>query len=134
MTLHALGSFDVKIAPLDPAFKFEGNPLGRMSIDKQFHGDLEGNSKGEMLTAGNPNKGSGGYVALERVSGTLHGRVGTFALQHSGTMENGATQLSVTVVPGSGTEKLTGISGSMNIIIKDGKHSYDLSYSLPEAR
>ena len=103
MSQHATGSFDVKLAPLDPAFKFDDNPLGRMSIDKQYHGDLEATSNGEMLTAGTPAKGSGGYVAMERVSGSLHGRTGTFALQHSGTMQNGAFRVEVKVVPGSGT-------------------------------
>ena len=134
MIQHATGSFEVKIVPLDPAFKFDENPLGRMSIDKEFHGDLEAASKGEMLTAGNPAKGFGGYVAMERVSGALHGHAGTFALQHSGTMSNGAYQLSVTVVPGSGTGQLTGLSGTMQIIIKDGKHSYDFAYTLTAAQ
>ena len=135
MSQHATGPFDVKLAPLDPAFKFDDNPLGRMSIDKQFHGDLEATSKGEMLTAGTPAKGSGGYVAMERVSGSLHGRTGTFALQHSGTMQNGAFQLEVKVVPGSGTGQLAGLSGSMNIIIAPGgAHSYDLTYSLPNSK
>ena len=131
MTTHATGTFEVKVAPLDPAFKFDENPLGRMSLDKHFHGDLEAASQGEMLTAGNPAKGSGGYVAMERVSGSLHGHAGTFAMQHTGTMNNGAYQLTVTVVPGSGTGQLTGLAGTMEIIIKDGKHSYDFSYTLP---
>jgi len=119
---HATGTFDVKIAPLDPAFKFDENPLTRFSIDKQFHGDLEGSSKGEMLAGGNPSKGSGGYVAIERVSGTLHGRTGTFLLQHDGTMQNGAYQMCVAVVPDSGTGQLVGLDGKMEIIIEDGKH------------
>jgi hypothetical protein len=133
MTQHATGPFEVKLAPLDPAFKTEDNALGRMSIDKQFHGDLEATSKGEMLTAGNPSKGSAGYVAEEHVTGTLHGRSGSFSLQHNATMDNGNFQLNIIVVPGSGTGQLAGLSGTMNIIIKDGKHSYDFAYTLPEA-
>jgi hypothetical protein len=133
MTQHATGSFEVKIAPLEPAFKTDDNSLGRMSIDKQFHGDLEATSKGEMLTAGNPAKGAAGYVAMERVSGTLRGRAGTFVLQHTGTMSHGSLQLSVSVVPDSGTGQLAGIAGTMNIIIEAGKHSYDFSYTLPDA-
>ena len=131
MTQHATGPFEVKTTPLDPAFKFDDNSLGRLSLDKQFHGDLEATSKGEMLTASSPVKGSGAYVAIERVSGTLHGRSGTFILQHSGTMAHGAFQLDIKVVPDSGTGQLEGLIGSMNIIIKDGKHSYDFAYTLP---
>jgi Protein of unknown function (DUF3224) len=126
---HATGPFDVKLTPqddkLDPS-------LARMIIDKQFHGDLEGTSKGTMLSAGTAVKGSAGYVAIELVSGTLHGRTGTFVLQHSATMNRGVPSLSISVVPDSGTGQLTGLTGTMNIIIADGKHSYDFSYSLPE--
>jgi len=132
MTLHATGNFEVKVAPIDPAFKFDENPIGRFSLDKHFHGDLEAASQGEMLSGGNPAKGYGGYVAVERVSGTLHGLTGTFLLMHNGTMQNGDYKMNVIVVPGSGTGQLAGLSGSMQIIIKDGKHSYDFSYILPE--
>jgi hypothetical protein len=104
-----------------------------MSIAKQLHGDLEATSKGEMLTAGTAEKGSAGYVAIEWVSGTLHGRTGTFALQHTATMNRGVPSLSITVVPDSGTGQLAGLTGSMKIIIADGKHSYDFEYTLPEA-
>lgn len=128
---HATGTFDVKLAPLDPAFKFDENPITRFSSDKQFHGDLEAASKGEMLAGGGPAKGSGGYVAIERVSGTLHGRTGTFLLQHNGTKQNGVYHLNVVVVPDSGTGQLAGLDGKMEIIIKDGKHSYDFAYTLP---
>jgi hypothetical protein len=131
MTQHATGPFEVKIAPLEPAFKTEDNSLGRMSIDKQFHGDLEGTSKGEMLTAGDASKGAAGYVAEERVTGSLHGRSGAFSLQHNATMDSGGFHLNIIVVPGSGTGQLAGLSGTMNIIIKDGKHSYDFTYTLP---
>ena len=134
MTAHATGPFDVKLAPLDPANKTEDNALGRMSIDKQFHGDLEATSKGEMLTAGTAVKGSAGYVAIERVSGTLQGRTGTFILQHNATMDRGAPHLNIIVVPDSGTGQLTGLTGAMNIIIADKKHSYDFTYSLPDSK
>jgi hypothetical protein len=132
VTQHATGPFDVKITPLDPAFKTEDNSLGRMSIDKQLHGDLEATSKGEMLTAGTAVKGSAGYVAMERVSGSLKGRTGTFILQHTATMNRGTPQLNITVVPDSGTGQLTGLTGTMTIQIVDGKHSYDFAYTLPE--
>jgi hypothetical protein len=134
MTARAAGPFDVKLAPLDPANKTEDNALGRMSIDKQFHGDLEATSKGEMLTAGTTVKGSAGYVAIERVSGSLRGRTGTFILQHNATMNRGTPQLNIIVVPDSGTSQLAGLTGTMNIIIADGKHSYDFSYSLPDSQ
>ena len=101
-----------------------------MTIDKQFHGDLEGSSKGQMLAVQGDVKGSAGYVAMERVSGTLAGRNGTFALQHTGTMTRSTPELSVTVVPDSGTGELAGISGRMTINIADGKHSYEFEYTL----
>ncbi|MGO9126639.1 MAG: DUF3224 domain-containing protein, partial [Terriglobales bacterium] len=104
---------------------------GRMTIDKQFHGDLEGTSKGEMLSAMTEVKGSAGYVAMERVTGALNGRSGTFFLQHSASMTRGVPQLSVTVVPDSGTGQLQGLTGKMDIIINAGKHSYDFEYTLP---
>ena len=131
---HATGTFEVKLTPLDPAFKFDENPITRFSSDKQLHGDLEAASKGEMLAGGGPAKGSGGYVAIERVSGTLHGRTGTFLLQHNGTMQAGVYHLNVIVIPDSGTAQLTGLQGSMEIIIKDGKHSYDFTYTLPDTK
>ena len=131
MTTRATGTFDVKLNPLSVADPAVSAVLGRMSIDKQFHGDLEGTSKGEMLTAGTAIKNSAGYVAVERVSGTLHGKTGTFILQHSATMTRGVGVLSVTVVPDSGTDQLVGLTGSMNIIIGGGKHSYEFDYTLP---
>lgn len=130
--VHAKGTFEVKVVPLSP----DGLPsgFGRMSIDKQLHGDLEGTSKGQMLSYGTGTKGSsGGYVALEQVTGTLNGRKGTFVLQHSAIMNRGVPHMSITVVPDSGTEQLSGLTGTFNIIIADGKHSYDFEYSLPEA-
>lgn len=134
MTMHATGTFEVKLVAQGPEDKSEGAALGRMSIDKQFHGDLEATSKGEMLSAMTGVKGSAGYVAIEKVTGTLHGRPGTFVLQHTGTMTRGAPQMSVTVVPDSGTGQLVGLTGKMNIIITDGKHSYDFEYTLPDAQ
>ncbi|HUL33944.1 MAG TPA: DUF3224 domain-containing protein [Candidatus Eisenbacteria bacterium] len=131
MAQRATGTFDVKLAPLDSSVKAEENPIARYSLDKSYHGDLNATSQGEMLSGGTPTKGSGGYVAMERVSGTLHGRKGTFLLQHDGTMQNNDYHLNVIVVPGSGTGELTGLSGTLQIIIKDGRHSYDLSYILP---
>ena len=132
VTAHAAGPFDVKITPQSDDFAKSAS-LARMTIDKQFHGDLEATSKGEMLAFGTGQKGSsGGYVALEQVTGTLQGRSGTFVLQHSATMNRGVPQLSITVVPDSGTGQLTGIAGSMNIIIVEGKHSYDFEYTLPK--
>lgn len=132
MTTRATGTFDVKLNPLAIADTAASALLGRMSIDKQFHGDLEATSKGEMLTGMTAVKNSAGYVAVERVTGTLHGKTGTFILQHSGTMTRGVGVLSVTVVPDSGTDQLVGLTGSLAIIIApDGKHSYDFDYTLP---
>jgi hypothetical protein len=132
MTLHAKGTFDVKVAPVAED-KAEGSTLGRYSLDKHYHGDLEATAKGEMLTAGTDVKGSAGYVAVERVTGTLAGRKGSFVLQHTGTMNRGAPTLTVSVVPDSGTDELAGLTGTLTIIIADGKHSYSLEYSLPES-
>ena len=129
MTQHATGTFEVKLNPQDDK---SGDPsLGRMTIDKQWHGDFEGASKGQMLTAGTAVKNSAGYVAIEKVSGTLNGRKGSFVLQHTGTMARGEGQLSVTVVPDSGTDQLEGLTGKMTIKIEGGKHFYDFAYTLP---
>jgi hypothetical protein len=133
MTRHAEGTFDVKAVPLTADDATSGTAIGRLGIDKQFHGDIEGVSKGEMLAAGNQAKGSAGYVAIEQVTGTLHGRSGSFALQHFGTMDGGNFNLNVAVVPSSGTGELAGIAGTMKIIIAGGKHSYEFEYTLPEA-
>jgi uncharacterized protein DUF3224 len=130
VTTRATGTFEVQLAPIPAYDSAAGSPLGRMSIDKQFVGDLEATSKGEMLMAGTQVKGSAGYVAIERVSGTLHGRGGTFVLQHSGTMTRGAPQLRVTVVPDSGTGDLLTLSGTMLINIENGKHLYEFEYTL----
>jgi hypothetical protein len=130
MTL-ATGPFEVKIQPLSED-KAEGSTLGRYSLDKQYHGDLEATAKGEMLTATGSIQTSGSYVAVERVVGKLHGREGTFALAHKGTMANGSQQMDISIVPDSGSGALAGISGTMKILIAaDGKHSYEIEYMLP---
>ena len=133
VTTHAIGTFDVKVTPVATDTAGEGSPLGRFSLEKQWHGDVEGTSHGEMLTAGSSVKNSAGYVAVERFTGTVNGRRGTFALQHTGTMTRGVGQLTITIVPDSGTGELAGISGSLGITIADGKHSYDLEYSIAGA-
>jgi hypothetical protein len=131
--LRATGSFDVQIRPLADEEQPGGTRLGRMAIDKQYHGDLEGTGKGEMLTAMTGVEGSGAYVAIERVAGTLAGRRGSFVLHHRGVMVRGSQQLSLLVVPDSGTEELVGITGEMAIRITDGAHLYDFDYTLPPA-
>jgi len=133
MAKHATGTFEVKLKPQAPDDHADGATLGRMTIDKQFHGDLEATGKGQMLTAGTDVKGSAGYVAIERLSGTLHGRNGSFVLQHSGTMTRGTPQLTITVVPDSGTGQLVGLAGNMEIKIAEGKHSYEFEYTVLEA-
>jgi hypothetical protein len=132
MPSHATGTFEVKLSPQPPDASVGDPSVGRMAIDKQFHGDLEATSKGQMLTAMTDTKGSAGYVALERVAGTLGGRSGSFALQHSGTMTRGIPRLSVTVVPDSGTGELAGLDGQMTIEVAEGKHRYDFAYTLGE--
>jgi uncharacterized protein DUF3224 len=134
MPHHAKGTFDVKLTPQPLADPSADKSLGRMSSEKQFHGDMEGSSKGEMLSAGSVQKGSAGYVAIEFVTATLQGRSGTFVFQHSATMDHGAQQLSIIVVPDSGTGQLTGITGKITINIVNGKHFYDFEYTLPEAK
>ena len=128
MTQHATGTFEVKMTPADD--KSDDKSLGRMTIAKEWHGDLEGASTGQMLTGGDVTKGSAGYVAIEKFTGTLNGRKGSFILQHSATMTRGVGQLTITVVPDSGTDQLKGINGKLGIKIENGKHSYDFDYSL----
>ncbi|HET9792672.1 MAG TPA: DUF3224 domain-containing protein [Candidatus Angelobacter sp.] len=133
--MHASGPFDVKLAPQPADDKTNDPLLGRMTIDKHDHGELEATATGLMLSGGDYKSGSAGYVAMEKVSGTLQGRAGTFMLQHSGILNKGAQQLSITIVPGSGTGQLTGISGKMDVKIKEGgKHFYELEYTLPAAQ
>jgi hypothetical protein len=134
MTTQVRGSFEVKLVPQGTEDKAEGSTLGRLSIDKQFHGELEGTSQGQMLTGTTDIPGSAGYVAVERVTGTLKGRRGSFVLQHSGTMsKEGGFQLTITVVPDSGSLQLVGLRGKMDIQIVDGKHFYVFEYTLPGA-
>lgn len=125
MTQQATGTFTVKMT----AQECGEATLGRMALDKRFEGGLDATSKGEMLAAGTAVKSSAGYVALERVTGTLDGKTGTFVLQHNGTMSRGAPSLTITVVPDSGTGDLTGLTGSMTIEIAGGVHSYTFSYA-----
>jgi hypothetical protein len=127
----ATGPFDVKMTPQSAA----DAPVGRFTLEKQYHGDLEGSGTGEMLTGMTAVPGSAGYVAIEKITGTLAGRRGTFHLQHSGTMNRGKPSLLITVIPDSGTGELAGLAGNMDIqIARDGSHSYAFNYALPEAK
>ena len=132
MTKQATGTFEVVMQPLSEPDASPDTALGRLSLDKQFNGDLLAVGKGEMLTALTGVEGSAGYVAIERVTGTLNGHKGSFVFQHAGIMSRGDQQLSISVVPDSGTEQLTGISGVFSLTIVDGKHGYVFDYSLPE--
>ena len=127
---RATGPFEVSLKPLPMDNEPGSEMLGRMSIDKQFSGDLEATSRGQMLTGGTAIKTSAGYVAIELVTGTLKGRKGSFILQHTGVMNRGVPSLVITVVPDSGTGQLEGIRGTMVIRIEGGKHSYELNYTL----
>ncbi len=132
MTQEATGSFEVKLAPLELHHEGQDALLGRMSIDKVFEGDLDATSTGEMLSARTALPQSAGYVAIERVEGTLGGRRGTFVLQHSSWMQGGEQHQGISVVPDSGTGELEGLAGSMVIEIQDGEHAYRFEYTLPE--
>jgi hypothetical protein len=131
MTKRVTGPFEFALTPQAPQGDEAANP-SRMLIQKQFHGELEATSKGQMLSAMTPVKGSAGYVAIEEVTGTLDGKCGSFILQHSATMTRGVPQLSIMVIPDSGTAELTGLKGSMNIRVEGGTHSYDFEYSLQD--
>ena len=130
MTHHASGPFDVKVTPQKPDTQIARTAnLGLLTIDKRFHGDLEASGRGEMLATQTDIKGSAGYVALERVTGKLHGRSGSFVLLHSATMKRGTPESTITVVPDSGTGELTGLTGSMRIkVAADGAHSYEFDF------
>jgi len=132
MANRATGSFEVKLAPQPIENNGEETSLGRMSIDKRFEGGLQAVSKGQMLTAGTPVKGSAVYVAVETITGTLNGRSGAFTLYHTGVMTRGEPRLSITVVPDSGSGELAGLTGQMSITIENGKHSYDFEYAIAE--
>ena len=127
--MTARGAFDVKVTP-QPADDSAAGPFSRLFLAKQFHGGLEGAGQGTMLGTQLADHSSGGYVALERVSGTLNGKQGSFILQHKGTMQKGKYTMDVTVVPDSGRDELTGIAGRMTIIIEGRKHSYEFEYTL----
>ncbi|KAA3655716.1 MAG: DUF3224 domain-containing protein [Chloroflexi bacterium] len=130
MTKHANGTFEVTMKPLDQGDSAQPENLGRMSLDKQFEGDLQASSKGQMLTALTSVAESAGYVAIEKVTGTLNGRSGTFTLQHNGLMSQGDQQLTIVVVPDSATGELAGLTGSMSIAIdENGKHTYEFNYT-----
>ena len=131
MSHKAEGTFDVKMTPQPRDEAFGDASIGRMAIDKQLRGDLEATSKGEMLASRSPVDGSAGYVALERVTGTLHGKRGAFTLQHTGTMNRGVQQLTITVVPDSATGELTGLTGSLTILRDGNVHRYVFDYELP---
>src|SRR5277367_1522741 len=127
--MHAKGAFDVKVVPQKADNPQEEKAaIGRMSLDKQCHGDLEAQSDGEMLSFMTEVKGSAGYVAMERVTGKLNGRSGTFVMQHNATMTRGTPQMNIVVVPDSGTGELAGISGTLIINIVEGKHFYEFDY------
>ena len=130
----ARGTFDVTMSAQTMARVVEGSRLARYSLDKQYHGDLEATATGEMLAAGSSEQTSAGYVAVEAVRGSLHGRRGTFILQHSGTMTRGVPTLTVSVVPDSGTDELVGLTGTLTIVIEGQKHSYEFEYALPRSR
>ena len=126
--MQAKGAFEVQLKPA--AAEPDRARVGRMLMDKQYFGDLVGTAQGEMLSAGNPAAGSASYVAIEHVSGALNGKVGDFALAHAGTMHNGANDLTITIVPGSGTGELIGISGKLTLSITGNQHYYDIDYQV----
>ncbi|MCI4364546.1 MAG: DUF3224 domain-containing protein [Thermoplasmata archaeon] len=132
MTTNATGTFEVTMSPQGPDDIAEGSTLSRLSLSKRFHGDLEAVSKGDMMTAMGEVEGSAGYVAIERVTGTLHGRRGSFVLQHGGIMTKSSQQLTILVVPDSGSGELTGLSGRLAIKMEEGVHSYRFEYILPD--
>jgi hypothetical protein len=130
MTHHVSGTFDVKVTPIADA----GDGLSRYGMEKQYHGAFEGTSKGEMIGGGDYKAGNAGYVAAEILTGTLDGKHGSFGLQHMTTMIGGKPDMKIIVIPGSGTEELAGIAGTFQIIIEQGKHSYDFDYTLPTGK
>ncbi len=132
MPRTAAGTFEVQLAPQAPEGASGEGGVGRLVIDKVFHGDLEAASHGQMLGYRSAVEGSAGYVAMERVDGELEGRAGTFVLQHSATMEGGEANQTIQVIPGSGTGALAGLSGSMTIDVEEDVHRYTLTYSLAE--
>jgi hypothetical protein len=135
VTQHAKGTFEVKVTPLAAEENIGDPTIGRLSLEKTFIGDIAGTSKGQMLgSQGETEKDTGGYVAMERITGTLNGKKGGFSLQHHGTMGGGKFEMNVYVVPGTGTGELAGIAGTMKIKIEGGKHFYELDYTLPPGK
>ena len=132
MPSRATGTFEVRVIPITTTDSVDTGGFGRLALDKKFSGDLTGTSLGQMLGSGDPKSGFGGYVALERVTGVLNGRSGSFTLMHNGTMSPAAMELRVLVVPGSGTGELTGIAGTFAIIIEGKQHSYVFEYTVSE--
>lgn len=130
LTLHASGPFEITMIPAGAPEKEGATATAQMTLDKRYSGELAASGTGTMLTAVSDTKGSAAYVAIERVSGTLAGRKGSFVLQHAGTMRGGTSQATITIVPDSGTEELTGIGGSLALSVVDGKHFYALDYTL----
>jgi hypothetical protein len=128
---HASGTFDVKVTPQPPTDFETSVGLARYSLDKELHGEIEGTSKGEMLATNTEVKGSAAYVALEKVTGTLNGRAGSFILQHAASMTSASQQMLITVVPDSGTGQFIGLTGKFIIKIVDKKHFYEFDYTLP---
>ena len=133
MPMHARGTFEVQITPLPADEYADAASMGRMLIDKQFSGEIIGTGKGQMITAMGSVKGSAAYSAIERVTGSVNGRAGTFMLQHTGTMHDGTQELTITIVPASGTGALAGITGTFALTIEGNVHRYDLAYTLPDA-
>lgn len=131
MSHNAHGTFTVKMQPLSSS---PADGLMRFSMSKEIHGDLEAASQGEMISAGDPKTGEAGYVAMERVTGTLAGKSGSFVLQHTATMHAGGHEMRILITPGSGAGELTGIAGAFTITLADGQHSYDLEYTLPPVK
>ena len=131
MDMKIKGTFEVKMDPLDSSFEAaDGAAFNRMKLEKTYDGPLTAKSKGEMLTMMTTVKGSAGYVAIEQVQGSLQGKPGSFALQHFGIMHSGNNRLILEVIPGSGTNALKGLSGTMEIIIEAGNHFYEFDYQL----
>ena len=127
------GTFDVTLTPARLADPDADKSLARLALSKTFHGPLGANSRGEMLSATTATKGSAGYVAIERVTGTLDGHAGTFVLLHTGLMDRGTPTLAVTVIPDSGTDALAGLTGTMSLTNAPTGHTYSFTYTLPEA-
>lgn len=133
--MHATGTFDVKVTPAEPSAFEKASGFGRYEYDKTWHGDFEGTSKGEMVTGGEPANGAMAYAAMEKMTGALQGRTGTFSFVHQATMMKGDAAsgvMRIVVVPGSGTGELAGLNGELKIVIDaTGKHTWTFDYSLP---